>query len=74
MRISQIDIQGSLQYVKDTELRKVIEKYTQTNLYLLDDNALEADLELQPWVRSISLRKLWPTRLVEVEEQYPIAF
>ena len=75
LRISQIDIQGSLQYVKDTELRKVIEKYSQTNLYLLDDDALEADLELLPWVRSISLRKLWPTRLVvEVEEQSPVAF
>lgn len=75
MRISQIDIQGSLQYVKDTELRKVVEKYTQTNLYLLDDNALEADLELQPWVRSVSLSKIWPSRLiVEVEEQKPIAF
>lgn len=73
--ISQIDVQGDLKFIKDEEMRKVIEKYTQTNLYLLDAEALEVDLETQPWVRSVTLRKSWPDRLiVVVEEQRPLAF
>ena len=73
--ISQIDVQGDLKFIKDEEMRKVIEKYTQTNLYLLDAEALEVDLETQPWVRSVTLRKSWPARLVVVvEEQRPLAF
>lgn len=72
--ISQIDIQGSLKFIKDEELRKIIGKYTNTNLYLLDAEALEVDLETHPWVRRIGLRKAWPSRLVViVEEQVPLA-
>ncbi len=53
----------------------VIDKYTHTNLFLLDADALEADLETQPWVRGITLRKAWPDQLiVKVEEQQPVAF
>lgn len=75
MPISQIDIQGKLDYIKDTDLRKIIDKYTATNLSLLDAEALETELELQPWIRSVSLRKAWPSQLiVHVEEQHPIAF
>lgn len=75
MPISQIDIQGKLEYIKDTDIRKIIDKYTHTNLYLLDAEALETELELQPWIRSVSLRKVWPAQLiVNVEEQHPVAF
>lgn len=75
MPISQIDIQGKLEYIKDIELRNIIDKYTQTNLYLLNVDALETELELQPWVRAVSLRKAWPDQLiVNVEEQRPVAF
>jgi cell division protein FtsQ len=73
--ISQIDVQGELKFIKDGEVRAVIEKYTHTNLYLLDVDALEADLETQPWIRAVTLRKSWPDQLVvTVEEQYPYAF
>jgi cell division protein FtsQ len=73
--ISQIDVQGNLKFIKDEDLRKVIEKYTQTNLHLLDAEALVVDLETQPWVRGVTLRKSWPTSLVVVvEEQVPLAF
>ena len=73
--ISQIDIQGELKYLKDIDLRSIIEKYTQTNLYLLDVDALEVDLETQPWIRAVTLRKAWPDQLiVQVAEQHPVAF
>jgi cell division protein FtsQ len=75
MRISQIDVQGELKYLKDTDVRVIIGKYTLTNLYLLDAQALEADLETLPWVRVVRLHKVWPSRLVvQIEEQRPVAF
>lgn len=73
--ISQVDIQGELKFIKDEDLRNIISKYTQTNLYLLDVDTLKTDLELQPWVRSVGLRKAWPSQLiVTIEEQRPVAF
>ena len=51
--ISQIDVQGELKYLKDTDLKQIIAKYSDTNLYLLDVDALEADLETQPWIRMV---------------------
>lgn len=72
--ISRIDLQGERKFIKDAELQAVIEKYQQTNLYLLDVNALEADLKTLPWVRAVTLRKAWPDQLiVGIEEQHPVA-
>lgn len=75
LSISQIDLQDGLKFIKDTELQAVTDKYQQTNLYLLDVDALETELNALPWVRSVSLRKAWPDRLiVGIEEQHPVAF
>jgi cell division protein FtsQ len=75
LAISQIDIQGERKFIKDKDLSAVIDKYSRTNLYLLDADALEADLETLPWVRAITLRKAWPRQLIiDVEEQRPVAF
>lgn len=75
LTINQVDIQGEFKFIKDVELRNSIEQHTQTNLYLLDTEALKADLETQPWIRFVSLRKAWPDQLIiMVEEQRPIAF
>lgn len=73
--ISRVDVQGERKYLKDEELAVIIDKYKNTNLYLLDTAALETELETLPWVRAVLLRKAWPdTLVVEVEEQRPVAF
>ena len=73
--ISRIDLKGDRKFIKDADLQAVIEKYKQTNLYLLDTDTLRTDLETLPWVRSVTLRKAWPAHLiVGIEEQHPVAF
>lgn len=73
--ISQIDLQGERKFIKDADLNAVIDKYKQTNLYLLDTDTLRVDLETLPWVRAVTLRKAWPDHLiVGIEEQHPVAF
>jgi cell division protein FtsQ len=73
--ISQVEITGDLKYIGREKMAPVIEPYTKTNLYLLDANALEEELEFEPWIRSVGITKAWPNRLViDVTEQRPLAF
>lgn len=73
--IKRVDWQSEFRYLQRNELQAVIEPHVQTNLYLLDEVALETGLESHPWIRAVSLRKAWPNELLlNVEEQLPIAF
>jgi cell division protein FtsQ len=75
LRIQHVELKGELQYLNPAELQTLIEPYVATNLYLLDAEALEQELEAHPWVRSVSLNKAWPEQLfINVEEQFPVAF
>ncbi|PIE00526.1 MAG: cell division protein FtsQ [Thiothrix nivea] len=75
LRISKVELNGDLQYLKPAELQALAGPYVATNLYLLDADGLEEELEANPWVRSVSLNKAWPEQLfINVEEQYPVAF
>ena len=73
--IQRVDWQSEFKYMDKAELQEIIEPYVKTNLYLLDEVALEQELEKHPWIRAVSLRKVWPEQLfLNVEEQLPIAF
>lgn len=75
LTIQNVEFKGSLQYLEPIELQTLIEPYVGTNLYLLDAEGLEQELEAHPWIRSVSLNKAWPEQLfINVEEQYPVAF
>lgn len=73
--IEKVEWNGDLNHLTQSELDALIAPYTATNLYLLDADALEQELEAQPWVRSVSLHKAWPEQLtINLEEQFPVAF
>ena len=75
LRINKVDWQGELRYQNKAELEALVAPYVATNLYLLDEVALEQMLEGLPWIREASLRKVWPQQLlINVEEQFPVAF
>ncbi|CAA6807208.1 MAG: Cell division protein FtsQ [uncultured Thiotrichaceae bacterium] len=73
--IEKVEWKGDVNHLTQTELDTLIEPYTATNLYLLDASMLEQTLEAHPWVRSVSLHKVWPEQLIiNLEEQFPVAF
>jgi len=73
--IDEISIQGNLNYVTESTLREVIHRYSQTNLYQLDDVNLENELEALAWVKDVKLRKSWPSSLIiYVEEHKAVAY
>lgn len=75
LTISDVDVVGDLQYSNRETLVGVIEPFINTNLQLLDVEGLESELEFEPWIRSVAITKMWPSKvLVEITEQSPIAF
>ncbi len=75
LTITSVEVAGDLKILDKKQLQPVIEPYTKTNLYLLDEKALEAAIENNPWVHSASMTKMWPDKLViKIFEQNPVAF
>lgn len=75
LTISNVRIQGDLQYLQKQELQPAIEKYVKTNLSQLDSIGLEEELEANPWVKDASLTKSWPKQLIiNLVEHRPIAY
>lgn len=75
LTITSVEVKGDLNILDKTQLQPVIEPFTKTNLYLLDEKALEMAIENHPWVYSASMTKIWPDKLViKIFEQHPVAF
>ena len=75
LTISSVEVKGDLNILDKDQLKPVIEPFTKTNLYLLDQKALETAIESNPWVHSASMTKIWPDKLiVKIFEQRPVAF
>ena len=72
-QIQRVMVSGDLQQV-DRELvaKRVLALHG--NFFNVNLDAAAAELRAIPWVRAVSLRRLWPNGLeVEVEEQHPLA-
>ncbi len=75
LTITSVEVKGDLNILDKKQLQPVIEPFTKTNLYLLDEKALETAIENNPWVHSASMTKIWPDKLVvKIFEQQPVAF
>ncbi len=75
LMIKSVEIRGNLKYLDRLELQPIIAPFVKTNLYLLDKENLENEIEFNHWVYSASLVSMWPdTLIVKIHEQQPIAF
>ncbi len=65
---------GAMKHVSQSELNSVTKKWVKGNLLTADMNAIQNAFEKLPWVRSVSVRRLWPDTLeVVLEEHQPLA-
>ncbi len=72
-QIRRAVVTGELQQV-DRELVAKRARTVHGNFFTLDLNAATAELRTIPWVRSVTLRRLWPNGLeVQVQEQHVAA-
>lgn len=74
LAIKTVHINGTRQYTSENEVTKIIGAYTQNDFFNLKIEAMRDSLVAVPWVKSVSLRKEWPDRLVvNIEEHQPVA-
>lgn len=72
--VSNVLIEGHFQYSDKMQLQLNIQKMLATDFVRLDIRALQAKLEAEPWYKTVSVERVWPSSLkVIIEEQQPIA-
>ena len=72
--LQDIEIQGDLQFVKESEVRDVVRASLTGNYFSANLPRLEAEAGQLPWVSSATMRRQWPSTLVvDIEEMQPVA-
>lgn len=73
--VNQVQVIGELNFLD----KKIIEVIVNANIdggyFTVDLNKIREALMQQPWIKSVSLRRRWPTKLdVVIAEQVPVAY
>jgi cell division protein FtsQ len=72
--VRYIDIRGQLVHMTDVQLTQVLEPLLRRSLFTLDMVAIRQVLASLPWVRSVSVRRVWPDRLeISLHERLAVA-
>lgn len=70
--IRQVSVATELEHVNRDRVREVCSRYVGGGFFSADLKGLEQDLGTIPWIRSASVRRSWPNRIViSIEEQVP---
>lgn len=72
--LAELNVQGELQYTANEEVRQALTAEPLGSFFTADVNDLRRRVEQLPWVRNVSIRKVWPDKLsVYVTEHQPVA-
>src|SRR5438128_5333128 len=72
--IRHVVVQGELKEVNPAHLQAVTREALRGNFFTLNLDAARVAYARVPWVRAVSVRRLWPDRLeVTVSEHQPLA-
>lgn len=72
--INTVRLESRLESVTEEEVRLLLARYTESGFLGVDVQDLRDELELNPWVASATVRRVWPDALViRIEEEQPIA-
>jgi len=63
MPLTTVHVDGEFHRVPAAQVRAVVAEHTQSGFLALDVDAVYADLLALPWVRSVSVRRVWPDAL-----------
>ncbi len=72
--IKNIRLSGEFNHLQTKGVEQHLEKFLGRGFFSVDILAIQQTISQQPWVRSISIRRLWPDKLsVEVTEKQAFA-
>lgn len=73
--IEYVQLDGHLQYLSAAQLKQQTLLQVQGGFFSVDLQRVRKTLEKQPWVETVSIRKIWPDTLgVKVIEKQAVAF
>ncbi len=69
-----VKVEGAVRYLNPKRLEEVVHQAVDGSFFSVSLAKVRAEVELLPWVDSVSIRRVWPdTLLVKVVEQQPLA-
>ncbi len=72
--IAKVGIEGDFRFIEKNNIADIVAGHINQEFVQLDLQEIKAQLELQPWIDTVSLTRRWPDRLfVRIDEQQPIA-
>lgn len=72
--IRHVSVEGDLHHVTEAEIGVLSSRPGFAGFFYTDLRGIETTLEQLPWVKSVSVRRQWPDRLiVNLHEQMPVA-
>lgn len=72
--LKQIIVRGELRKASKSHIKALITADEQQDLLQIDINVMQEDIEKLPWVRYVSVRKVWPDALIiDVEPHRAVA-
>ncbi|HWK52846.1 MAG TPA: cell division protein FtsQ/DivIB [Hyphomicrobiales bacterium] len=73
-KIETVAIEGELNFVSEDAIKDSVLRFVATSLVSIDLAVLKQELEAQPWIHQVAIRREWPGRLIiKVEEEVAIA-
>jgi cell division protein FtsQ len=75
MPVNTVGVDGEMRFIKRARLEKVVAEAVNGSFFSVDLKRMCERIERMPWVKSASVRRVWPDTLrVQVTEQSPMAY
>ena len=72
--IRHVSVSSDGQAIQVDKLRPLVIRYVTGDFFTLKTGQLRSHLALLPWVKSVSIRRVWPDKLrVLIHERQPVA-
>ncbi|MCK5662035.1 MAG: FtsQ-type POTRA domain-containing protein, partial [Thiotrichaceae bacterium] len=72
--INKIEISGSYKQLKMGEINQNLEAYLGQGFFSVDIKVIQKNLSLEPWVETVSVKRIWPNQLhVSLKEKQAFA-
>jgi cell division protein FtsQ len=73
-KIETVQIEGPLERVDEESVKSAVNRFVATSLVAIDLDQLKQELEADPWIHTVSIRREWPgTLILRIEEEVAIA-
>jgi cell division protein FtsQ len=73
-KIETVQIEGPLERVDEESVKTAVNRFVATSLVAIDLDQLKQELEADPWIHTVSIRREWPgTLILQIEEEVAIA-